>query len=304
MSQPALPRKSDMSLALKDVAVPSPKPQSLFKAGAIMPLQKPEDFGRSQLMELDQTAASPATATAADVSLRIQTAEMENFSSYVRLEYASHNTEQLKKVVPRFAAAEIPLSRSFVRRKMHIISDAALFHNRQSRVGWGPDLQLLDILHSSRLSFETVNTSDFRLPIADRSEDAQLFTADSKNPYVALLMTYLKHVRRVVVGEVPTLRPAPGSGAVASLKTTTEALISRVKSKGDPKTLDLLNYMLKVWKLCLALWAPLEVDSGSHAETMARKEALTHWLEDTAIETPVTGLEEEEEVIFVIFLNL
>ena len=238
-------------------------------------------------MDLNQTSAASA-------SLRIQQAEMANLSSYVRLEHASHNPDQLKKVVPRFASAEIPLSRSLMRDKVHLISDAALFHNRQTRVGWSRDLQLLDILHSARVSLVSVKTSDVKLPAKQSSED--LFSAESKNPYIVHLTTYLQHTRRVIVEDVPTLCPVAGSGALSALKASTESLLGRLKSTADAETLELLHYMAKVWKLCIALWAPLDVESGSHAETMARKDTLTHWLEDATNETAITGLQEEEEV--------
>ncbi len=236
-------------------------------------------------MELNQTAQ--------DVSMRIHSAEMENLSSYLKLDYARHNPDQLKKIVPRFASAEIPLSRSLMRGKVHVVSDSALFHNRQSRIGWGPDLELLEFLNSARLSHVAVNTADLKQPTRS---DKESHYSDNKDPYVALLTTYLSHVRRSTIEDVPMLHSGSGCDAVAALKTTTESLISRLKSSTDNKTMSYLNYMLKVWKLVLALWSPLDVESGLHAETMTRKEMLTHWLEEAAMENPISGLQDEEEV--------
>jgi len=270
-----------LNLSLRDTAVSSPKSQSLFKAGAIAVIQqKPQEK-----MELNQTAQ--------DVSMRIHSAEMENLSSYLKLDYARHNPDQLKKIVPRFASAEIPLSRSLMRGKVHVVSDSALFHNRQSRIGWGPDLELLEFLNSARLSHVAVNTADLKQPTRS---DKESHYSDNKDPYVALLTTYLSHVRRSTIEDVPMLHSGSGCDAVAALKTTTESLISRLKSSTDNKTMSYLNYMLKVWKLVLALWSPLDVESGLHAETMTRKEMLTHWLEEAAMENPISGLQDEEEV--------
>ena len=221
-----------------------------------------------------------------------QTADFDNLSTYVRLEHA-RNSDQCKKIVPRFATVGIPLSRSLMRGKVGVLSDAALFQNRQSRVGWGPDLQLLELASSTRFSLVSVKTSDLK---QNQEPGDDLFTMESKNPYVVLLATYLNHTKRSLAEGVPMLRPLPGSRAVGFLKTATESLISKLKSSGNPETLQLLNYMGKVWNLCIALWGPLDVDSGSHAETMARKETLTQWLEETAMETNIAGLKEEEEV--------
>jgi hypothetical protein len=226
-----------------------------------------------------------------------QTTEIENLSTYVRLEHA-RNSEQCRKVVPRFATAEIPLSRSIIRDKFGIVMDASLFQNRQSRVGWGPDLQHLELSTTTRLSLLSVKTSDLKQNI-DLEED--IFSVDSKNPYVVLLATYLNHTKATVVDGVPTLRPVPGSQAVGFLKAATESLLSKLKNKGNPEALQLLNYMGKVWNLCIALWGPLDVEAGSHAETMARKETLTQWLEEATMETNITGLNEEEEVFITNF---
>ncbi len=275
-----LPRK-DMSRLFRDSTAQSPG--SLFKSSAIATLQQPEEQNRSNI-SMEQSFSVAAKMQ--------QTIELDNLSTYVRLEHV-RNPDQCKKVVPRFATAGIPLSRSLMRGKFGIISDAALFQNRQSRVGWGPDLQLLELATSTRLSLLAVKTSDLR---QNREEGDDIFTVESKNPYVVLLATYLNHTKRNVTEGVPMLRPLPGSQAVGFLKAATESLISKLKSCGNPETLQLLNYMGKVWSLCIALWGPLDVESGSHAETMARKETLTQWLEEAAMETNIVGLTEEEEV--------
>ena len=277
-----------MSLVLKDATMPVPK--SLFKVNAMTPV-------RDQQQDKTQTYGEMDQSISASVS-RVQAAELDNLSSYVRLEHVSRNPEHLKKVVPRFPSAEIPMSRSLMHGKFHVISDAGLFHNRQSRVAWGPDLQYLDITHTARLSLAMMKTSDFKQSIKSTTDNDDLFSVNSKNPYVVLLATYLNNTKLTRVDDIPTLGPISGCDAVRSLKSATENLISKLKSSGDSQALSLLNYMLKVWTLCIALWGPLEVEpSSSHAETMARKERLTHWLEDASTETIITGLNEEEEVI-------
>ncbi len=57
-----------------------------------------------------------------------------------------------------------------------------------------------------------------------------------------------------------------------------------------------LDVVCQVWKLCMALWGPIEDEVGGHAMTIARKEALSRWLEEAATETEIAGLEDEEEV--------
>lgn len=275
-----------MSRLFKDS--PAQSPGSLFKSSAIPGIQQPEDLNRSHV-PMDQSFSAIAKLQ--------QTTEIENLSTYVRLEHA-RNSEQCRKVVPRFATAEIPLSRSIIRDKFGIVMDASLFQNRQSRVGWGPDLQHLELSTTTRLSLLSVKTSDLKQNI-DLEED--IFSVDSKNPYVVLLATYLNQTKATVVDGVPTLRPVPGSQAVGFLKAATESLLSKLKNKGNPEALQLLNYMGKVWNLCIALWGPLDVEAGSHAETMARKETLTQWLEEATMETNITGLNEEEEVFITNF---
>ena len=276
----------DMSLVLKDATAVNQI--SLFKASAMTPI-------RDQQQDKNQTHAEMDFSM--NGSVRMQAVELDNLSTYVRLEQVTRNPEQLKKVVPRFASAELPLSRSLMCDKFHVISDAGLFHNRQSRVGWGPDLQYLDITHTARLSLAMMKTSDFKQAIKSTSDNDDLFSVNSKNPYVVLLATYLNNTKSTLVDDVPTLSPVSGSDAVCSLKAATENLLNKLKSSGDSKALSLLNYMLKVWNLCIALWGPLEVEPGSHAETMARKERLTHWLEEATTETNITGLQDEEEVL-------
>ena len=279
------PRK-EMSRLFKDS--PGQSPVSLFKSSAIAGIQQPgEDLNRSYV-PMDQSFSSTAKLQ--------QSTEMENLSTYVRLEHV-RNPEQCRKVVPRFATAEIPLSRSVMRDKFGILMDASLFHNRRFRVGWGVDLQHLELQSLTRLSLLSVKTSDLKQNI-DLEED--IFSADSKNPYVVFLATYLNHTKTTVVDGVPTLRPAQGSQAVGFLKAATESLLSKLKNRGNPEALQLLNYMGKVWNLCIALWGPLDVESGSHAETMARKETLTQWLEEATMETNITGLNEEEEVLITL----
>lgn len=281
MSQSIAPRK-DMSRMFNDSPVRSPG--SLFKSSAIAAIQPPDDVNKSHV-PMEQTFN--ATTKMQDFT------GIENLSTYVRLEHV-RNPEKCRKVVPRFATAEVALSRSVMQGKFGIVTDAALFQNRQFRVGWGPDLHHLELKATKRLSLLTVKTSDLRQSI---NPEEDVFTVESKNPYVVFLATYLNHTKQNVVKGVPTLCPLPGSQAVGFLKAATESLTSKLKTSGSSETRQLLNYMGKVWNLCIALWGPLDVESGSHAETMARKETLTHWLEEAATETNITGLNEEEEVL-------
>ena len=94
------PRK-EMSRVFKDS--PAHSPVSLFKSSAIAGIQQPgEDLNRSYV-PMDQSFSSTAKLQ--------QSTEMENLSTYVRLEHV-RNPEQCRKVVPRFATAEIPLSQT------------------------------------------------------------------------------------------------------------------------------------------------------------------------------------------------
>lgn len=278
-----------MSRLLRD-SVQSPG--SLFKSSAIASIHQHEEMNRSRT-QLEQSFNATANQSH---QKSLQQTELDNLSTYLRLDHA-RNLEQTKKVVPRFSNAKIVLSRSLMKDKCHVISDAALFHNRRSRIGWGPDLHHLEFESTTRLTLVTVKTSDIR-PHTDQSDD--LFTIDSKNPYVVLLATYLSHTKRSLVDGVPMLRPASGSQAISLLKVATENLLSKLKANGNTETLQLLNYMSKVWNLCIALWGPLDVEGGSHAETMARKETLTQWLEEAAMETNINGLSDEEEVLYII----
>lgn len=281
MSQSIAPRK-DMSRMFKDS--PTRSPGGLFKSSAIAAAQQPEDLN---------TSHAPTEQSFTIIAKLQQAVEIDNLSTYVRLEHA-RNLDQCRKVVPRFATAEIALSQSVMQGKFSIILDAALFQNRQFRVGWGPDLQHLELKATTRVSLLTVKTSDLRQNV---HADEDIFTVESKNPYVVFLATYLNHTKQTVVEGVPTLRPLHGSQAIGFLKAATESLISKLKNSGNPETLQLLNYITKVWNLCIALWGPLDVESGTHAETMARKETLTQWLEEASTETNITGLNEEEEVL-------
>ena len=80
-------------------------------------------------------------------------------SNFVRSEHHNRPVEELKKIIPRFASAVIPLSESLMKDKIHIYSDAALFQNRRTRIGWGLDLKLTQIeaLDVSIASIETSN---------------------------------------------------------------------------------------------------------------------------------------------------
>lgn len=276
-----------MSRLLKDSSQ-----SSLFKSSAMASVQAPDDLSSSR-MQLEPSFNATVKS--------LQSCEVENLSTYVRLDHI-RNSEQNKKVVPRFSTAEIVLSRSLLRGKCGVVADAALFQNRRSRVGWGPDLQHLNFQSSTRLSLVTVKTSDLR---QNQDPGDDVYSIDSRNPYVVLLSTYLNHTKRNVAEGVPTLRPVSGANAVSFIKAATEGLANKFKSNENPEILHLLNYMRKVWNLCIALWGPLDVESGSHAETMARKETLTQWLEEAAVETNITGLEEEEEVLsYLVYLKI
>ena len=88
------------------------------------------------------------------------TCDFGEMSSFVRLEQHHRPAEELKKIVPRFASATVPLCQSLMKDKIHIYSDAALFHSRRSRIGWGPDLKLAQ-LEGSGVSIASIETSNF-----------------------------------------------------------------------------------------------------------------------------------------------
>ena len=100
-----------------------------------------------------------------------------------------------------------------------------------------------------------------------------------------------------MIDNVPVFSPCSGSDAMKTMRNAAESLINQLKTSGKSERLEILHYMLKVYNLCIALWGPLEtqVDS-SHAEVIARKERLTYWLEEAALETNIDGLDEEEQV--------
>lgn len=100
-----------------------------------------------------------------------------------------------------------------------------------------------------------------------------------------------------VIDNVPTFSPCSGTDAMKTMKNAADNLIIRLKTSGRSDKLDIINYMLKVYNLCIALWGPLETEVDCpHAEVIARKERLTCWLEEAALETNIVGLEEEEQV--------
>lgn len=218
--------------------------------------------------------------------------ECENFSNYTRLEHVNQSQEAVKKIVPRYASAEIPLSKSYMHQNANLYCDTGLSHSRNFRVGWGPGLQYLELSSMSRISIVRVKTCDFE--VEEDMDD--LVDTGSKNPYVALLATLLEFSKRTVVNGVPMFGPSPGCEAIASLSAATEALLKRLKTKRNGGTADHLNYMRHVWNLCLALWNPLDLPNGSHAELMGRKESLSLWLEEVTAETNGFGTEDDEQV--------
>ena len=294
--QPSLfSRKMDMSLTLKHSQTPSPR--SLFKSHA-MPTTNDQTqiFAKTQFMELDQSLN-------VSVSKIVRPAEtdvpnVDPLAGCIRLEHGLKPSDKVKKIVPRFSSAEVALKHSLMDEKFHVLTDAALFQNRSFRVGWAPNLHLteLDAPHSSSVSLSVLETSEFQSSDDQNDNVERIFQVDSRNPCVALLSTYLNFTKRTVIGGVPMLQPSSGSEAVASMRLATEDLITRLKQSGNSRSMELLAYMLKVWKLCIALWGPLEEEVGEHAQAMARKEALSHWLEEAAAETDIIGLEDEEEV--------
>ena len=278
-----------MSLTLRDMGTPTGS-RNLFKS-AVLPTEasRYEDLGKSQFMDLEASLNS---------TLKKPSIEVDLMSSYVRLETGCKD-EKLKKVVPRFSSAVVPLSSSLILSKHRVVSDAALFHNRRFRIGWGPDLMLCeaDPEQPMRILLSFVDTSDFKNDLQAKTE---VVKSDSKNPCVALLSTYLDHAEREIVDGVPRFRPARGNEAIGSLKSATASLISRLKSTGHSKTIEMLLYTLKVWNLSIALWGPLESEEiAGHARAMARKEALTHWLEEATLDSEIIGLHDEEEVRFI-----
>jgi hypothetical protein len=94
------PRK-EMSRVFKDS--PAQSPVSLFKSSAIAGIQQPGEGLNRSYVPMDQSFSSTAKLQ--------QSTEMENLSTCVRLEHV-RNPEQCRKVVPRFATAEIPLSQT------------------------------------------------------------------------------------------------------------------------------------------------------------------------------------------------
>lgn len=110
------PARKDMSRTFRDSATQSPG--SLFKSSAVASIQQPEEPSKSRF-QMEQSFNSSAKT--------LQITELDNISTYLRLDHV-RNQEQNRKVVPRFATAEIVLSRSLLRNKCDVISDAALFH--------------------------------------------------------------------------------------------------------------------------------------------------------------------------------
>lgn len=279
---------------------------SLFKQSVRMahsPLPgRGEDFGASKSlfkMGVSSTIYNPPEPEfSPNLSLNTSSrklVECENFSNYTRLEHINQSHEPGHKIVPKFASAEIPLAESYMRRHSNMYADTGLSQSRSFRVGWGPGLQYLELSSMTQVSIVPVRTCDFET----EEEEDDLLNTDSKNPYVALLTTLLKFAKKTVVNGVPTFSPGPGCEAIASLKTATETLLKRLKGKRNEGNIEHLNYMRHVWNLCLALWNPLDIPAGSHAELMARKESLSAWLEEVTAETNCFGMQDDEQVIKV-----
>lgn len=130
--------------------------------------------------------------------------------------------------------------------------------------------------------------------------EQSVFNAENDDPYTTLLAAYLNHSQKTVVDNVPMFSPCSGSDAMKTMRNAADSLINRLKTSGKSDRLDILHYMLKVYNLCIALWGPLETEVDcSHAEVIARKERLTYWLEEAALETNIVGLQEEEQVDYI-----
>ena len=143
VSQLLLSQRPDSGSAFKESAAASPK--SLFKSTALMS----GAADQSHVNDLDMSVVD------------MQTSDFGEMSNYPRLEHHNRHAEELKKIIPRFSCATVPLQESLMKEKIHIYSDAGLFQNRRCRVGWAPDLKLVQLVSDSTLSIATLQTSNF-----------------------------------------------------------------------------------------------------------------------------------------------
>jgi len=189
-------------------------------------------------------------------------------------------------VVPRYQDAELPLDRSLLAGKWGRLGDAGLVMSKAGRVGWGNCWDLVSVgpgLGDSKdsclgdVSFSTlINTTCGSVDSSQVSSLDQWFNCALSTSTCAL----------DEVGS-PVYAPDP------SLDTLHEHAREALRQRGSlgEASLSWSNWVegtAAAWQLMVALWGRLEAEHvtgeetvETHKVTMARRDALSSWLQQT-----------------------
>ncbi|XP_048773367.2 nuclear pore complex protein Nup98-Nup96-like isoform X2 [Ostrea edulis] len=182
--------------------------------------------------------------------------------------------------------------------KQDVIVDAALFHGRSFRVGWGPGWTLVhpgvtiaeQVTDAEETSFSVLSSSRKKKvgPIhwnvlVEKLDVTSYFKPE--DPVVVgnheeLLSIQLENSRRDVEEGCPVFAPVDGEVAL-------QHIVNRVKqdketSEGHPDFAT-VSYLETLWNLCAALFGNLPDDKiNVYEKQHARREAVSNWLSSTA----------------------
>ncbi|XP_064636233.1 nuclear pore complex protein Nup98-Nup96-like isoform X2 [Lineus longissimus] len=203
----------------------------------------------------------------------------------------------------------IPLKKSLLHNKQHMIMDAASFMSRSFRVGWGPNWTLvhagqpIGAVEKATPSFPSILPSSKPQDVSRVGETPYKVTlekinftpyADNKDlvlraNYVKSLSIHLKHSRLDVDGELPVFAPEEG---VEALHEYAKQLEEEKENIGSHPDAACVHHTSLVWDLCVALWGDLplytfddDTDRDSYDYRMARRKAVSQWLSKAASET-------------------
>ncbi|XP_062580939.1 nuclear pore complex protein Nup98-Nup96-like isoform X2 [Saccostrea cucullata] len=182
--------------------------------------------------------------------------------------------------------------------KQDVIVDAALFHGRSFRVGWGPGWTFAhagstvtqQVTGAEETSFSVLSSSR-KKKVGPTSWNVAVEKLDvtsyfqPEDPVVVrnheeLLSIQLEHSRRDVEEGCPVFAPREG-------ETALQHIVDQIKqdkenSEGHPD-FDSVSYSETLWNLCSALFGNLPDDIANLYEVQhARREAVSKWLSSTA----------------------
>ncbi|XP_063041599.1 nuclear pore complex protein Nup98-Nup96 isoform X2 [Engraulis encrasicolus] len=209
----------------------------------------------------------------------------------------------------RHLGAPVPLATSVTQGKCRLLMDAALFHGRSFRVGWGPGWKLVhsgqvlsghgggaspDVAAKDPLqldSFSARPTTSKNNPFQVHVEEVvSLESSESEVNqllYLHPLDISLKHSTVTTDGPCPFIQPNAGVQALHEFAQW----ITGVIEDGDRN--DVLSHWLQVWMLCKALWGRLSESgddlhmeqgggAGSYKHQLERRQRFSEWLSSAA----------------------